>query len=102
MSETLTGAEKRALKSQAQLLEAIVRVGQAGVSPAVISSLDVALEQHELVKVRFADFKEERRTLAPQLAEATRSFLVQQVGNVAVFFRRKAMSEAPAERGDAR
>lgn len=94
MSAPLTGAEKRALKSQAQLLEAVVRIGQAGVTEAVIASLNVALEQHGLVKVRFSDFKEERRTLAPQLAEATRSALVQQVGNVAVFFRRKTLAES--------
>jgi RNA-binding protein len=40
--------------------------------------------------VRFADFKEERKTLAPQLAERTSSALIQQVGNVAVFFRKRA------------
>ena len=89
MSAVLSGAEKRALKSQAQLLEAIVRVGHAGVTDAVVSSLDAALQMHSLVKVRFSDFKEERRTLAPQLAERTGSILVQQVGNVAVFYRKK-------------
>ena len=93
MSGPLTGAEKRALKSRAQLLEAVVRIGQAGLSEAVVASLDEAIRQHSLVKVRFADFKEERRTLAPQLAEATRSVLVQQVGNVAVFYRTKESSE---------
>ena len=89
MSAVLSGAEKRALKSQAQLLEAIVRVGHAGVTDAVVSSLDAALQMHSLVKVRFSDFKEERRTLAPQLAERTGSILVQQVGNVAVFYCKK-------------
>lgn len=89
MSTVLSGAEKRALKSQAQLLEAVVRVGHAGVTDAVVSSLDAALKLHSLVKVRFSDFKEERRTLAPQLAERTESLLVQQVGNVAVFYRKK-------------
>ena len=89
-STTLTGAQKRALKSRAQLLEAVIRIGQSGVTDAVIQSLANALEQHELVKVRFSDFKEERKTLAPQLAERTSSALIQQVGNVAVFFRRKA------------
>lgn len=89
MSTVLSGAEKRALKSQAQLLEAVVRVGHAGVTDAVVSSLDAALQLHSLVKVRFSDFKEERRTLAPQLAERTESLLVQQVGNVAVFYRKK-------------
>lgn len=90
MSDLLTGAEKRALKSQAQLLDAVVRVGQAGVTEAVVASLKEALEQHSLVKVRFAGFKEERRTLAPQLAQDTHSTLVQQVGNVAVFYRQSA------------
>lgn len=93
MSETLTGAEKRALKSRAQLLEAVVRIGQAGVTEAVVASLNQALEQHALVKVRFAGFKEERRTLAPDLAQTTGSVLVQQVGNVAVFYRAKASAE---------
>ena len=92
MTEPLSGAQKRALKSRAQLLEAVVRIGQAGVTEAVVASLEQALEVHELVKVRFAGFKEERRTLAPELAQATRSVLVQQVGNVAVFFRTKAHS----------
>lgn len=89
-SSTLTGAQKRALKSRAQLLEAVIRIGQSGVTDALLQSLDNALSQHELVKVRFADFKEERKTLAPQLAERTSSALIQQVGNVAVFFRRRA------------
>jgi len=90
MSHLLTGAEKRALKSQAQRLDAVVRVGQAGVTEAVVASLTEALAQHSLVKVRFAGFKEERRTLAPQLAQDTHSTLVQQVGNVAVFYRQNA------------
>ena len=89
-SSTLTGAQKRALKSRAQLLEAVIRIGQSGVTDALLQSLDNALSQHELVKVRFADFKEERKTLAPQLAERTSSALIQQVGTVAVFFRKRA------------
>jgi RNA-binding protein len=83
----LTGAQKRVLRSRAQLLEAVIRIGQGGVTAAVLKSLDSALTQHELVKVRFADFKKERKTLAVQLAEATSSALIQQVGNVVVFFR---------------
>ena len=86
----MTGAQKRALKSRAQLLEAVIRIGQSGVTDALLQSLDNALSQHELVKVRFADFKEERKSIAPQLAERTSSALIQQVGNVAVFFRKKA------------
>ena len=83
----LTGAEKRALRARAQLLDAAVRVGHAGVTDAVVASLDEALLQHGLVKVRFSEFKEQRAELASQMAARTTSHLVQQVGNVVVFFR---------------
>ena len=83
----LTGAEKRALRARAQLLDAVVRVGHSGLTDAVVASLDEALLQHGLVKVRFAEFKEQRAELASQMAERTASHLIQQVGNVVVFFR---------------
>ncbi len=83
----LNAAQKRALKSRAQTLEASVRVGHAGITPGVVESLHAALHSHELVKVRFAGCKEDRKTIAPDLATQTGSALVQIVGNVAVFFR---------------
>ncbi len=83
----LTGSEKRELRARAQLLDAVVRVGHAGVTDAVVASLEEALLQHGLVKVRFSEFKQQRRELAPQLAERTASHLIQQVGNVVVFFK---------------
>ncbi len=87
MSIPLSGAEKRALKSRAQTLEASVRVGHAGLSGTMVASMEDALDRQELVKVRFVGHKAERRTLAPELAEKTSSVLVQTVGNVAVYFR---------------
>jgi RNA-binding protein YhbY len=67
---TLSGAEKRSLKSRAQTLDALVRVGQAGLSEPLVASMEDALASHELVKVRFVGLKDERRTLAPELAAA--------------------------------
>ena len=68
-------------------------------SAAFLHSLDEALTIHGLVKMKFTDFKEERKTLAPQIAAETRSELIAQVGNVAVFFREKGApaQSAPAE-----
>ena len=90
MSISLSGAEKRLLKSRAQTLDSVVRVGQAGLSEQMVASMEEALARHELVKVRFVGLKEERRTLAPELAQKTSSVLVQTVGNVAVYFRPSA------------
>ena len=96
MNITLSGAEKRSLKARAQTLDALVRVGQAGLSEPLLASMEDALGRHELVKVRFVGLKEERRTLAPVLAERTSSLLVQTVGNVAVYFR-QSENGSPAE-----
>ena len=86
----LTNAEKRDLKARAARLEPAVTLGHGGMSEGFLKSLDTALAQHGLVKMKFSDHKEERKTLAPQIATQTGSALVQQVGNVAVFFRPKA------------
>lgn len=76
----------------------MVRVGQAGLSEPLLACMQDALERHELVKVRFVGAREERRALAPQLAERTSSLLVQTVGNVAVYFR--PSQRPPAAEGE--
>lgn len=93
MTEPLTNAEIRQLKAAAQRLKATVKVGKQGLSPQFIQGLDVALQHHELVKVKFDEFKEEKRTLAPQMAERTGSRLIWLIGNVAVLHRRKPAPE---------
>jgi RNA-binding protein len=88
MSE-LTNPQIRKLKALGQLLEPVVRVGHAGLSDALIASLDQALNDHELVKVKFADLKEQKKELSPQLAARTGSHLVMRVGNVVVLYRQQ-------------
>jgi RNA-binding protein len=95
----LSNAEKRELKAKAQRLEPIVKLGHAGLSEAFVRSMDAALSLHELVKMKFSDFKDQKHELAPQIAEKTASTLVMQVGNVAVFFRPKAAAADHAEDG---
>ncbi len=90
MSFTLTNPEKRDLKARAQRLEPAVKLGHDGLSEGFLRSFDEALTQHGLVKMKFADHKEEKKTLAPEIAERTGSALIQRVGNVAVFYRPKA------------
>ena len=92
MEQELTGRELRELKSKAQLLRPTVFIGKEGLSPALIKSLDDALVHHELVKVKFADFKEQKKELTPQLAEKVSARVVMRVGNVAVLFRRSGLA----------
>jgi RNA-binding protein len=92
----LTNAQIRVLKAQAQRLKATLKIGKEGLSPQFLAALNDALKHHELVKVKFDDFKEQKKELAPQLAEKSGSHLVTRVGNVAVLFRPKPVEPQPA------
>lgn len=87
MINQLTSQQRQKLKALAQRLEPVLRVGKAGLSAAFLKSVDEALASHELLKIKFAEFKEEKKELAPLLAEKTDSCLVTRVGNVAVLYR---------------
>lgn len=78
------------LRGLGQRLEPVAHLGQAGLTDALIASVNQALDSHELVKVKFHALKEERKQLAPQLAARTGSLLVQCVGHVVVLYRQHA------------
>jgi len=96
MLPKLPNPEIRKLKAAAQKLNATFKVGKAGLSPQFIASLDEGFKHHELIKVKFDEHKEEKKELAPQLAEKTSSHLIMQVGNVVVLYRKKPMAETAA------
>jgi RNA-binding protein len=85
----LTNAQTRDLKARAQLLKPNLKIGKEGVSQQFLAALDEVLKHHELVKVKFEEFKEQKKELAPQLAEKSGSHLITRVGNVVVLYRPK-------------
>ena len=98
----LTNAKIRELKARGQLLKPALTVGHDGLSSEFIAALDDALKHHELLKVKFSDLKDQKKILAPQLAEKTGSELIMRVGNVAVLYRPKPAAEksVAGEAGD--
>ncbi len=85
----LNNARIRDLKARGQLLKPTLRVGKEGLTPQFIAALNDALKHHELLKVKFDHLKDQKKELAPQLAEKTGSHLVTRVGNVVVLYRPK-------------
>ena len=88
----LDNATLRTLKARGQLLKPALKIGKEGLTPQFFTALDELLKHHELVKVKFADFKEHKKELAPQLAEKSGSHLVMRVGNVVVLYRAKPLA----------
>lgn len=85
----LTQNQKKHLRRLGHALDPVVRVGQHGYTAGVAAELDVALDAHELVKVRArTGDRKLRDEILSKLAETTRSELVFQVGSVGLFYRK--------------
>lgn len=93
MENELNNAQIRKLKGMAQKMEASLKLGKNGLSAAFIQSLDQELNRHELVKVKLAEFKEQRKELAPEMATKTGAHLVTLLGNVVVLYRQNKEAE---------
>lgn len=89
----------RYLKTLCHSLSPVVRIGQKGVTASVESELEVAIAHHELIKIKVAGERDERKKTITELAKKSNSHVIQQVGQVAVLFRRnheKPVIEFPA------
>ncbi len=83
----LDSATRSALSSLAK--DAVtLHLGKGGPSEALAVQLESLLDAHELVKLRFIDFKDEKRAISESLAERCSCELVRVLGHTAIFFRR--------------
>jgi RNA-binding protein len=91
--EKLKGSAKKYLRSLAHHLKPVVMVGKNGIGGQFIVSVDAALNDHELIKIKFGEFKEEKKEMSAQIAGETQSEVVGIIGHVVVFYRRHPQSE---------
>jgi RNA-binding protein len=87
----LSEKQKKHLRRLAHPMSPIVMLGNAGLTEGIIKELDRALNDHELVKVaaRVGD-RLARDAALGDLALRTSSEIVQRIGHVGVFYRRRA------------
>ena len=85
---TLNSAERRALRARAHGLHPIVMIGSAGLTDAVLKEIDLALKNHELIKIRLLGDDRASRTHALQrICDAVDAAPVQMIGKILVVFR---------------
>lgn len=91
--ESLKGSQRKYLRAQAHHLKPLVIIGAKGVTDQLLGSVDLALKDHELIKVKFGEFKEAKKEISDEIAKATKSELVGLIGNIAIFFRQNPNPE---------
>lgn len=101
----LTSKQRAKLKSIATTTESILQVGKGGIGEQLIIQVNDALEARELIKLHVLETAPQPTgELAAQLAEATKSEVVQIIGRRVVLFRRNnknpqiELSDKPAKK----
>lgn len=91
----LSPAERKKFRGQAMRLKPAVMVGKSGVTPTVLSAVEMALSRDGLIKLRIeAPDKPTRKDWLDTIASSTRSTICGEVGHTASLFRPKPPSKS--------
>jgi len=85
----LKGFQRKYLKGLAHGLKPVVFIGQKGLTESVTMAMDGAFNAHELIKIRFIDFKEKehKEKITAAIEETTGSEIVGSIGHILILYR---------------
>ena len=87
----LSGKQKNFLRGLAHKINPIITIGANGLSEAVFSELENALDHHELLKIKLpVNDKAEKASIMATICAKTNSEPVQLIGRVGVIYRQSS------------
>ena len=93
MGREITSSERKKLRGLAHHIKPVIQLGKGGISDNLIKAAEVALSDHELIKLKFLDFKDTKKELSLELSKKLNSHVVGMVGNTAIFYRENPVEE---------
>jgi RNA-binding protein len=83
----VNSADKKKLRAEAHALKPVVMIGQSGLTAAVLAEIELALNSHELIKVKIRAERDERKLISEKICTDTGAELIQTIGQIAVIYR---------------
>jgi RNA-binding protein len=84
----LSNTDKKILKAKAHTLKPVVTVGAKGLTENVLQEIEIALNAHELIKIKLAgQDRTERPEVIQEIVSHSQSEIIQTIGAVAVIYR---------------
>ena len=84
----LLSSQKKQYKAIGHSLNPIVTVAENGLSEGVLSELERALRDHELIKIKInVEDREDKKLIIDEVCRQTNSILIQVIGKTALIFR---------------
>ena len=91
----LEGFQRKYLRGLAHSMKPVVIIGQKGYSDTVISAIDSALTTHELIKIKFSDFKDKAKKdeILGSIVKNSKCENVGTIGHTAILYREHSEPE---------
>lgn len=89
----LNSKQRKYLEKEAHDLQPVVIVGGAGLTDGVVQMVNKSLAAHELLKVKFNEYKEDKFELTDEICAQCDATLVRVIGNVAILYREAEKEE---------
>lgn len=85
----LTPKARQQLKAKAHKLKPVILIGNKGLTAAVKNEIDIALDAHELIKIRLStNDRDEKKAMLDEICESAKAEQVQLIGKIGVVYRK--------------
>jgi RNA-binding protein len=81
--------QQKQMITKAHALKPVIMIGQAGLTEAVLKEIEIALDTHELIKIKVRAERIERKHIQEHICIETQAELIQSIGQVVVIYRKK-------------
>ena len=93
MKKNLSSIKKKELRIKAYSLKPRVIIGKKGLTVAVLTEIDIALNAHELIKIRVKEAEKGKRSeICLQIEQQLDAEVINQIGFITVLYRPKPES----------
>lgn len=84
----MNSADKKRLRAEAHGLKPVIMIGQSGLTAAVLAEIELALDSHELIKIRIRAERDDRKQISEKIISDTGAEFIQAIGQIIVVYRR--------------
>lgn len=86
---TIKSFSRRALRKKAHHLKPVIIIGSKGLTEQVHNEIDIALEAHELIKIKVNDHdKDDIKLMVPEICKTNRAEHIQTIGHIITVWRK--------------
>ena len=83
----LSSSQRSYLRSKAHHQEPVVLIGKNGITDGTIQAVNKALDARELIKVKFREFKDNKKSISEEIAASANCHVVGLIGHTVILFR---------------